>query len=172
MTALEAAQEELLRLSTTDPLTGAWNRRYLEGVLETEVSRAMRYGQPLTLIMLDIDGFKLVNDAFGHLQGDAVLVEIVRRLQKRLRSEDVLCRWGGEEFLILTPHGRLQGAQILAEELRQVIATTPFVGVGQVTASLGIAEFDPERTLDNWLLRADEALYAAKEAGKNLVRAG
>lgn len=169
---LVAATAELERLSTMDPLTEAWNRRYFENVLEGEVARAMRYGQALSLLMIDIDGFKNVNDQFGHHVGDLVLVGIVNRLQQRIRAEDVLCRWGGEEFMILTPHSRLQGAQALAEQLRRSIGCEPFAEVGTVTISVGVAEFDPERSLDNWLVRVDEAMYCAKEAGRNLVRAG
>ena len=169
---LIAATNELQRLSTTDPLTNAWNRRYLQAVLESEVARSMRYGQPLTLLMLDIDRFKQVNDNFGHHVGDEVLVDIVMRIQRRIRAEDVLCRWGGEEFMILTPHARLQGGQVLAEQLREAIETRDFPHVGQLTVSVGVAEFDPERSLDNWLMRVDEAMYRAKEAGRNLVRAG
>jgi len=169
---LLAATHKLERLSTTDPLTGAWNRRYLETVLPAEIARSMRYGQPLTLLMIDIDGFKHVNDQFGHQVGDEVLREVVARLQRRIRAEDVLCRWGGEEFMVLTPHSRLSGAQVLAEELREEVCSVPFAGVGIVTISVGVAEFDPERTLDSWLIRVDEAMYAAKEAGRNLVRAG
>ncbi|MDD2817406.1 MAG: diguanylate cyclase [Candidatus Nanopelagicales bacterium] len=169
---LVSATQELERLSTMDPLTEAWNRRYFEKVLEGEVARSMRYGQSLSLLMIDVDGFKNVNDHFGHHVGDLVLIELVSRLKQRIRAEDVLCRWGGEEFMILTPHSRLHGAQALAEQLRHVIGSESFKDAGTVTISVGVAEFDPERSLDNWLVRVDEAMYCAKLAGRNLVRAG
>jgi len=165
--ALEAANAELTRLATTDRLTGAWNRRYFEEQVALEMNRVQRYGKPLALILFDIDHFKGINDRFGHLAGDQVLVELVQRLKPNLRALDILARWGGEEFAILVPHCPLDGIRQLAEKVRLLVATEPFKDIGQITVSLGGAEYHPEDSFDDWLKRADDALYAAKAGGRN-----
>jgi diguanylate cyclase (GGDEF)-like protein len=160
---------ELNRLATTDSLTGAWNRRYFEQAADLEIARADRYGEPLALLMFDIDHFKLLNDTHGHPVGDRVLVELVQRVRPRLRTTDVLARWGGEEFVVLLPHCGREDAIKLAEKLRHLIATEPFPPAGPLTASFGVADFQAGETLDTWLKRVDDALYAAKAAGRNRV---
>ena len=160
---------ELNRLATTDSLTGAWNRRYFEQAAAFEIARTDRYGDPLALLMLDIDHFKLLNDTHGHPVGDKVLVELTRRVRPRLRATDIWARWGGEEFVALLPDTNGEDAVRLAEKLRQLIAGEPFPGIGQVTASFGVAEFRPDETADHWFTRVDKALYAAKKAGRNRV---
>jgi diguanylate cyclase (GGDEF)-like protein len=160
---------ELNRLATTDSLTGAWNRRYFEQAADLEIARADRYGEPLALLMFDIDHFKLLNDTHGHPVGDRVLVELVQRVRPRLRTTDVLARWGGEEFVVLLPHCGREDAVKLAEKLRHLIATEPFPPAGPLTASFGVADFQAGETLDTWLKRVDDALYAAKAAGRNWV---
>ena len=160
---------ELNRLATTDSLTGAWNRRYFEQAAAFEIARTDRYGDPLALLMLDIDHFKLLNDTHGHPVGDKVLVELTRRVRPRLRATDIWARWGGEEFVALLPDTNGEDAVRLAEKLRQLIAGEPFPGVGQVTSSFGVAEFRPDETADHWFTRVDKALYAAKKAGRNRV---
>ncbi|MFO1371140.1 MAG: GGDEF domain-containing protein [Candidatus Competibacteraceae bacterium] len=111
-------EEKLRQLAITDPLTGAFNRRYLLQMMETEISRAQRYSRPLTLIMFDIDHFKRINDTFGHEQGDAVLKGIAALVRERLRHSDIFVRWGGEEFMILTTETALSKAIELTETLR------------------------------------------------------
>ncbi len=167
--ALEAANAELRRLATTDRLTGAWNRRHFEDQVTLEIERVQRYGKPLTLILFDIDHFKAINDRFGHLVGDQVLMELVRRLSPNLRALDVLARWGGEEFAVLAPHCPVDGGRQLAEKLRELVAAEPFTDVGQVTASFGVAELHLEESFDDWLKRVDDALYAAKATGRDRV---
>lgn len=167
--ALEAANAELRRLATTDRLTGAWNRRHFEDQATLEIERVQRYGKPLALILLDIDQFKAVNDRLGHQVGDQVLLELVRRLSPNLRALDVLARWGGEEFAILAPHCSLDAGGQLAEKLRSLLVAEPFKDVGAVTASFGVAELRAGESFDDWLKRTDDALYAAKAAGRNRV---
>ncbi len=161
---------ELNRLATTDSLTGAWNRRYFEQAAALEIARTDRYGGPLALLMLDIDHFKLLNDTHGHPVGDKVLVELSQRVRPRLRATDLLARWGGEEFVVLLPHCGREAAVKLAKNLCHLIASEPFPPAGPLTASFGVAEFQAGETLDTWLKRVDDALYAAKSGGRNQVR--
>ena len=167
--ALRAANEELQRLATTDTLTGVWNRRHFEQVVAAEIQRAGRYGEPLSLLLFDIDHFKAINDTHGHLVGDRVLIGLSQRVREHLRGVDMLARWGGEEFVVMLPHCTGDQAEHLAEKLRALIAAEPFPGVGRVTSSFGVAQFRPPESADAWLNRADDALYQAKAAGRNRV---
>jgi diguanylate cyclase (GGDEF)-like protein/PAS domain S-box-containing protein len=167
--ALQAANAELQRLATTDTLTGVWNRRHFEQVVAAEIQRAGRYGEPLSLLLFDIDHFKAINDTHGHLVGDQVLIGLSHRVRDHLRDVDILARWGGEEFVVMLPHCDGDQARHLAEKLRALIAAEPFPGVGQVTSSFGVAQFRPPESADAWLNRADDALYRAKAAGRNRV---
>jgi diguanylate cyclase (GGDEF)-like protein len=167
--AIQAANTELQRLAATDRLTGIWNRFHFDEAAVTEIERATRYGEPLSLLLFDIDHFKTINDTHGHLVGDQVLVELTQRVRQHLRTGDLLARWGGEEFVVLLPHTRGEDALKLAEKLRHLIAGEPFPAAGQVTSSFGVAEFRPHETSDLWLTRVDGALYAAKAGGRNRV---
>jgi diguanylate cyclase (GGDEF)-like protein len=169
---LRARNAELDRLSRTDTLTGVHNRRHVEEHLDQHASAARRHGQELSAIMLDIDHFKAINDAFGHAAGDAVLQEFARRLGTILRAEDIGARWGGEEFLVILPYTDLEGAAVLGERFRASVADEPFVvPPGQtisVTVSGGCASGggeDPEQLVRD----ADAALYDAKQSGRNRV---
>ena len=167
--ALQAANTELQHLATTDRLTGVWNRTHLEAILVVELARAERDHQPLSLLIIDVDHFKSINDTFGHLAGDAVLIELTRRIRAQVRLVDVLARWGGEEFVLLLPQcGAAQGL-MLAEKLLALVADQPFPAVGRVTASFGLAQFQPAESFDSRLQRADGALYAAKQGGRNRI---
>jgi len=167
--ALQQANAELQQLAVTDRLTGVWNRAYFENAIATEIARAARYGAPVSLLLLDVDLFKGINDTHGHLVGDQVLIELTRRLRKQVREGDVLARWGGEEFVFLMPHCGVRQAQQAAEKLRALVADRDFGGVGRVTVSVGVADFQPHETCDAWIKRADDALYAAKSRGRNRV---
>ena len=160
---------ELESLGSTDALTGAWNRAQLERQVDVEISRAIRSGQPVSLILLDIDRFKRVNDRYGHLAGDAVLKEFVGRIRERIRDTDSLFRWGGEEFAVLATSIGYRGGAALAEGLRRIIAANPFSRVGPITASLGVTEHVEGESAESWFQRTDEALYAAKSAGRNRI---
>jgi two-component system, cell cycle response regulator len=155
--------ESLLR---EDALTGLLNRRAILSHLAGMVSGARRHGHPLSVAMIDLDGFKAINDAYGHATGDEVLVAAVRAMRARLRAEDHLGRLGGEEFLVILPDTRGDAAATVAEKLREEVAAAP--GPVRVTCSVGVATWDGE-TPDALLRRADEALYAAKDAGRDRV---
>jgi two-component system, cell cycle response regulator len=162
---------ELDRISRTDALTGLYNRRHLEERLREVNSAAVRHNDALALVMLDIDYFKRINDDEGHQGGDEVLREITRRFKQHVRGEDVVGRWGGEEFLVIVAHTGIVGLNALAERIRFVVADQPFVlGDHQrvVTISAGCAAGPPGDT-DDLIRRADAALYEAKNAGRNQV---
>jgi diguanylate cyclase (GGDEF)-like protein/hemerythrin-like metal-binding protein len=161
----------LEQLASTDLLTSAWNRRHFDQSVEGEVHRSSRYGHPMTLILLDIDHFKRVNDSFGHPVGDQVIREVANRIRSAIRLSDSLTRWGGEEFIILMPNTGISSATVLAERIRESIATHEFEGIGPITASLGLAEYIPSEPRDAWLDRADRAMYRAKDQGRNRVEA-
>ncbi|MFB1489273.1 MULTISPECIES: diguanylate cyclase [unclassified Thiocapsa] len=167
--ALRTANAELAQLATTDDLTGAWNRRHFQSLGAIEISKAQRYGEPLSLLMFDIDHFKAINDRYGHQAGDRVLVELTKLVQRQLRTSDLLSRWGGEEFTLMMPHSDAAGARALAEKLRVLVASWSFPEVGRVTVSCGVAQLRPQETFHTWLKRVDNALYAAKEAGRDQV---
>lgn len=162
---------ELDRLASTDKLTGAWNRRRFEEIIETEMDRLRRYGNRLSLMILDVDHFKKINDHYGHATGDQVLVDLSNTIRSSLRSSDSLTRWGGEEFVILCPNTTLSIVSKLAERLRKKIATINFQQVESITVSFGVAECGPSETWEQWLHRADEALYLAKSGGRDQVKA-
>ena len=159
---------ELERASSTDALTGAWNRAHLDRVTEAEAARSRRFRQPVSLILLDIDHFKDVNDTFGHQTGDMVLCELVGVVGAAIRGGDLLFRWGGEEFVVLAPSTGYRQGEVLAESLRNKVAAHPFAG-GPMTVSIGVAELNGAESMAAWFARVDAALYAAKRAGRNRV---
>lgn len=162
--------EELERLATTDKLTGLYNRRYLESVLEREVAAAQRHGQALSVLILDVDHFKRVNDSHGHLAGDRVLTAIGLLLAQRVRISDVAARWGGEEFMVVLPGTLREDARVVAESLRLRIAEHVHPGIGQCTVSMGLASWRAGDSVARLAGRADSALYAAKLAGRNQLQ--
>nr|WP_297458323.1 diguanylate cyclase [uncultured Halomonas sp.] len=165
-----AHETHLRELSDTDDLTGLANRRRLMQRLDEEMSRARRHGSVLTLLLLDLDHFKRVNDTWGHLKGDQVLREIAELCRQTLRHEDVVARFGGEELAILLPLTPLQDGLHLADRLRRIIAEHDYgIHQGRVTASLGAAEYIDGDTTDTLIERADRGLYAAKHEGRNRV---
>ena len=165
--ALKSAQAELERLVATDRLTGVGNRRAFEQLAELEVAKANRYAVPASLILFDIDNFKQINDNYGHAVGDSVLVRIVRRVVSRLRDTDSIARWGGEEFAVVTSCTPVSGAYVVAEGIRHAVEEEPFLPVGHITISLGIAQLLPHETATLWVSRADRFLYEAKRQGRN-----
>ena len=160
---------KLEELATRDALTGAYNRRKLDEVVQAEIERTKRYGHPLSLLMLDADHFKQINDAFGHKAGDEVLVGLAQELRAGIRAVDVLARWGGEEFIVLCPSIDLGEAAELAERLRAGIAARRFGEAGRLTVSLGVAQHRPGEAAGELFGRADAALYRAKEGGRDRV---
>ena len=172
ITALKEAEEKLQRLSTTDPLTGAYNRRMFMDMLSREMTRSGRYGEPFSLLMFDIDHFKRVNDTYGHDVGDRVLVEVVDLSMELIRQSDILARWGGEEFMVLLPQTNPDMALALGERLRQRISEYRFTGAGRLTVSVGVAHQQQFDTIDSLLKRVDTAMYRAKDTGRNRVVTG
>ncbi|PKA72467.1 diguanylate cyclase with PAS/PAC sensor [Pseudomonas baetica] len=166
---LKRVEEELRALSVTDSLTGIHNRRYFQERLTTEMARVERGGGELSVIMLDIDHFKRINDQYGHAVGDRVLQAVCERIGHRLRRTDVFCRLGGEEFMVLCPDIDGQHAYRLAEELWRGLRSAPVDVVGVVTASFGIASWRPGEGADSLLLRADSGVYMAKQRGRDRV---
>lgn len=167
---LEEANTVITRLMNTDPLTGIANRRQFETVAEKGLSFCRRQNIPLSLIMADIDHFKQFNDRFGHTLGDEVLVAVARMLFQSCRFEDTVCRYGGDEFLVLLPGTTLVHARAIAERLRENMEKITIPGFTErVRASFGVAEFLADETLEELISRTDKALYKAKSKGRNRV---
>lgn len=166
--------EELRLQSISDPLTGCFNRRFMETVLEKEVLRAVRKQRPLSVTMLDIDHFKRINDTFGHEAGDLVLQELGKHLRGSIRKEDVACRYGGEEFCLICPDCQIEDAQQRSEEMIGVFKRFPLdyngTAIGSVTISAGVAAFPRHGSTPHDLIKAaDTALYRAKSEGRDKV---
>jgi diguanylate cyclase (GGDEF)-like protein len=153
----------------TDRLTGIYNRRFFDTSLESEIQRARRYGSLLSLILFDVDGFKHLNDRYGHLTGDRVLTRLVRECEASLRAPDVLCRYGGEEFAIIAPETTGEAGATLARRIREGVEAMRLEGLPEkVTISLGVAAWEPGfATNDDFIAAADSALYLAKNSGRN-----
>jgi diguanylate cyclase (GGDEF)-like protein len=172
---LEVQTELLSNLAAFDELTGVYNRRSLFHHLEAELSRCERYGRSLSLLMLDVDHFKHVNDHYGHLAGDAALRSVAATLQSILRVMDLVCRYGGEEFCVILPETNETGAYSAAERLRSAVERQLFSHSSNsiaLTVSIGVASWVPAATatIPDLLARADEALLEAKQGGRNQVR--
>ncbi|MDF1883932.1 GGDEF domain-containing protein [Sulfurimonas sp. SAG-AH-194-C21] len=166
---LKIALHEMKELSITDKLTGLYNRLKLDEVLSSKIKLFERYDEAFGLIIIDIDLFKSVNDTYGHIVGDKVLLEFSTLLKNSVRETDVLGRWGGEEFLVICPKSNLQGTKVLSESLRIKIASYEFSDIGKLTASFGVTEFKNDDTLQSIINRSDIALYQAKNSGRNCV---
>ncbi len=167
--------ETIYRMTIVDGLTGIHNKRYLTETLEREMPRAQRHQRPLSLMMFDIDRFKSINDTYGHLAGDYVLKELASIVRMRLRPDDVLGRYGGEEFAVILPETRIDGAQSIAEDIRRLVEEHVFVFEDErvaVTISIGIAQFSYNSSVSKFIQQADERLYEAKREGRNRVVAG
>ncbi len=169
-----AIEEQLKTLSITDPLTGLFNRRHFYELVEREISRCLRYHHNLAVLMLDLDHFKQVNDLHGHLVGDQTLKAVANLCANLVRENDVVARFGGEEFVVLMPETYLEQARIAAERIRSVVEKTSIVtnaGDISVTISIGVTEWNAqgEMVVDKLIDLADQALYRAKQAGRNRI---
>jgi diguanylate cyclase (GGDEF)-like protein len=161
-------EEQLRALSETDSLTGLRNRRHFEKIVDAEKERAQRYEVPVSLLIFDIDHFKVINDTYGHNAGDAVLSELAKVVCGCTRESDIVARWGGEEFAILMPYASLHATAEVAEKIRQKIEAHQFPLGHKVTISIGVAEWSlATETFNTLLSRADDALYRAKRSGRN-----
>jgi len=165
-------RKDLITLAYGDELTGLYNRRYFDKELETEIKRAVRYNRPLTMIMVDIDKFKVFNDTYGHQKGDSVLRTVGTILKENSRSSDIVCRYGGEEIAILLPEQNTEQGLIAADKLRLILTreAKEIEGV-EITASFGVATTGKEINSGELLIKkSDDALYKAKKSGRNCVK--
>jgi len=160
---------QLEMLSVTDSLTQTYNRLKMDSIIVDEIKRSERYQQEFSVIMVDIDYFKNINDTFGHLLGDEVLKEFSDILQKSIRSNDKIGRWGGEEFLVICPNTSIEEVELVAEKLRTIIENTHFVKTCHITASFGVTNWKEKDTLAAIIQRTDEMMYQSKERGRNKV---
>jgi diguanylate cyclase (GGDEF)-like protein len=166
------AEKQLTHLATTDPLTGLHNRRSMTDLAAYEIVQRKRHGEPLSVVLADIDHFKQINDRHGHEVGDAVLAAISLALREAVREQDSIGRWGGEEFLILMPQASLAQASMVAERLREQVQQMAFTPNGkplQITMTMGVSEHQSDELLDQLIRRADEALYRGKAQGRDQV---
>ncbi|BBN60456.1 hypothetical protein HVMH_2050 [Hydrogenovibrio marinus] len=169
---LKETNTQLSMLLVTDHLTKVYNRQYLDQALDTEKARVDRYANKLSVIMIDLDHFKRINDEYGHMVGDKVLVDVSSVIRQTIRKTDVFGRWGGEEFMIVCPETGFQQALRLAEKIRQTVEKAVLVHDIQQTLSLGVAEYRLTEKVFDTVKRADECLYEAKRAGRNQVKCG
>lgn len=161
---------KLMQLATKDPLTGAGNRRHLDNRLNDVINAHRRSGATASMLLLDLDHFKKVNDVHGHAVGDQILIRITEIVNLRIRVNDGLYRIGGEEFVVLLDGQDIDRAAHLAEQLRTLVQANELVPDQSVTISLGVAELKSDETANDWMHRADEALYRAKRAGRNTTK--
>ena len=154
----------------TDSLTGVKTRRFFLEALQQEWNRSSRSTRPFSLVMIDLDNFKRVNDTSGHLEGDLLLARVGRQIEQRSRESNVVARYGGDEFVVLLPETGLDQAAVLADRLRRLLAADPMLAEKGITASMGVASFPMHGSSPDAVLRmADEAMYAAKRNGRNRV---
>lgn len=169
--AIENAQRfrEARQLADLDALTGLHNRRYFHETLGREVARAHRYNRDLALVVFDLDDFKAINDQIGHLAGDGVLADAAARVRDVVRTADIACRVGGDEFAVVLPESTLRDAEQLYRRIQHAVSAQPIGQVGHIIFSAGVAELRPEDDAVAFFQRADDALYRAKEAGKGQI---
>lgn len=167
---LKKANDELKDISFRDPLTGVRNRRFLMEFLEQQTALERRHRQGLTIILMDLDHFKKINDTLGHPVGDSVLKEAARIAEGMLRESDILARYGGEEFMAVLPHASMEDGRMVADRIRAKVEAQSFAGLPWTqTASFGVAQLLYDENLESLVSRADEALYRAKNLGRNRV---
>lgn len=169
ITDQELQIQKIEELSIRDKLTNLYNRVKIDEALKNEFETSKRYKINLSLIILDIDYFKLVNDKYGHLVGDSVLVQFANILMKNSRQSDIVGRWGGEEFIIIAPNSNIESVKKLAEKLRVIIEKFEFDVVKKLTVSFGVSQLKEEDDINSFIKRVDEALYKAKKLGRNRV---
>ncbi|MGE5471376.1 MAG: diguanylate cyclase [Bacteroidota bacterium] len=169
ITEQKRLENELAQAALRDPLTGLWNRRQFRNLLESARRQKRRFDLDFSLLILDVDHFKLINDQYGHDAGDELLRTLAKAFEQRVRETDDVCRWGGEEFVVLLPQTDVQSAVELAECLRETIEQIQHPFLPPITVSVGVAQYEAEESADSLFKRADEALYRAKAAGRNRV---
>ena len=168
---LQKTLASLDREARTDRLTGAWNRQRLDEAMANEMDRLRRYDHPLSLLLISLDGFQPLNAALGSAAGDHLLLEAATVLQANLRATDSLARWADDQFAVLCPNTTRSTASVLAEQLREKVASATFTGATHLTLSIGVAECSPDETREHWAQQADGALFKARINGRNRVEA-
>ena len=169
ITNIEKRSKTLELLAATDPLTQIYNRMKIGHLMETEIARSIKTKRALSLVAIDIDYFKKINDTYGHQVGDDVLIKVVDIIKSKIRNNDIFGRWGGEEFMLLLVGANIDVAIERAETFRESLAGHDFVQPTTVTSSFGVSTFKEGDTMGSFIKRADEALYAAKRNGRNRV---
>jgi diguanylate cyclase (GGDEF)-like protein len=167
---LQSKAMQLEQLATVDKLTSLYNRVKFEQKIKEEMSRVQRYkSEPFSIVLFDVDNFKHINDTYGHITGDIVLQRIAGVVKTTIRTTDLACRWGGEEFVIIYPHTNISQALEASEKIRGLIYKLKFDVIKNVSCSFGVAQFEADDTMQSLLARADQAMYQAKKGGKNRV---
>ena len=166
---IEELKNKFEKLASVDSLTGLLSRMKIDETLSAEIVRFNRYQRTFSIMLLDIDFFKEINDSYGHLKGDKILVDVTKLLTANVRETDAVGRWGGDEFLIVVPDSDIGATKVLAEKLRKSIAENPSLSEAFVSVSIGVANIIPGETINEIVSRADRALYSAKAGGRNLV---
>lgn len=165
----QVLRQTVIRLSQEDYLTSLYNRRRIAELLEDEIQRATRYKTSFCVILADVDHFKIVNDRFGHQTGDRVLTKIAEAIRSSVRATDSVGRWGGEEFVIISPETGIDGGFLLAEKIRVRLNSVEFAEIDHATASFGVTAFADGDDIQDVIARADAGLYTAKQGGRNRV---
>lgn len=170
ITEYKEMENKLFEMAIKDELTGTFNRRYFMNKLKEEIERSKRTGRAFSIIMLDLDDFKLINDEYGHCIGDVVLKSVVNSINERLRKIDILARWGGEEFMIILPETNIDKAKFVANSILEKLSNIKIGNIPKVTASIGISEYDLSEDFKTLIKRADDRMYEAKRSGKNCTK--
>lgn len=167
--AVTEQSRRLRDMAVTDPLSGAYNRRYLDERARHALDAWQRYRRSSTMLLIDVDYFKRINDRYGHAAGDTAIKRLVEVISARIRAVDTVCRFGGEEFVVLLPETAMESALSVAEELRARVEAATILPQGSMTISVGVCEVSAADNLDRWFKLADAALYRAKSSGRNRV---